>query len=137
MKKHLLILMFTGLLLSACSTAQDASLVGSWRLTAYGPEDSPSPAVTDTEAGLTFNDDGTVTGNSGCNGVGGDYAVQGDQVDFGQFVSTLMACEDPIMAQEGAMHQVLNGTASYNIQGETLTLAKDGMVLVLIAAEEQ
>jgi heat shock protein HslJ len=132
-KKYLKILMMIGLVLSACSAA-DASLVGSWKLTAYGPESSPSPAVTGSEAGLTFNDDGTVTGTSGCNGLGGEYTVEGDQITFGEFVSTLMACDDPIMVQEGAMHQVLNGTATYKIDSNTLTLINNNMVLVFTTA---
>ena len=132
MKKVLLILFVIALAISACAAQESSeSLIGAWRLTAYGSADSPNPAVEDTEAGLTFNEDGTVTGHSGCNGVGGDYAVEGDQIMFGQFVSTLIACEDPIMAQEGAMHQVLDGTAAYQIEGNTLTLTNNDMVLVL------
>lgn len=135
MKKYVLLYLLPGLLLGACG-AQDAPLIGSWKLIAYGPEGSTNPAVEDTEAGLTFNEDGTVTGHSGCNGVGGEYTVQANQIEFGEFVSTLMACEDPIMEQEGAMHQILNGLATYEIDGNTLTLSKDGMVLVFTAAAQ-
>ena len=132
MKKYLLTLAVIGLLISACS-AQDssASLVGAWKLVSYGSAAAPTPAVPDTEAGLTFNEDGTVTGNSGCNGLGGDYTVEGDQITFGQIVSTLMACDDPRMAQEDAVHRVLTETASYRIEGSTLTLTNNEMVLVL------
>ena len=107
------------------------SLIGSWKLTSYGPADAQTPAVADAEAGLTFKEDGTVTGNSGCNGLGGDYTVEGDQVTFGQIVSTLMACDEPRMAQEDAVHQVLTDTAAYKIEGNTLTLTNNDLVLVL------
>ena len=133
MKKVWLILMLMSMLLAACAPEQ-ASLTGSWMLTAYGPENATIPAVADTQAGLTFNEDGSVTGNSGCNGLGGTYEVEGDQITFSPFVSTLMACEDPIMSQEGAMHQVLTGTASYAIDGSTLTISNNGMVLVFTSA---
>jgi len=131
-KKVLLILFVIGVALSACAgDGPSASLIGFWKLTAYGPAAAPTPAVADAEAGLTFNEDGTVTGNSGCNGLGGDYTVEGDQVTFGQIVSTLMACDDPRMAQEDAVHQVLTDTATYKIEGNTLTLTNNDMVLVL------
>ena len=153
MKKYLLILVTAVLALSACSAqstpqgteqsesgdqkpptaelSSSNSLIGAWKLTAYGPADAPTPAVEGVEAGLTFNEDGTITGTSGCNGLGGDYSVEGDQITFGEFVSTLMACDDPIMAQEEAAHKVMIGAATYTIEDDTLTITKDDMVLVL------
>jgi heat shock protein HslJ len=123
--------------LAACSAPESRSLVGSWKLVEYGPADATVPAVEDSDAGLTFNGDGTVSGSTGCNGAGSEYTVDGDQIEFAPFVSTLMACEDPIMEQESTFHEVLNGTAAYVIDGDTLTLSKDGTVLVFTAAEEQ
>ena len=134
MKKYLLTLLLISLAVSACSAQNGAesstSLIGAWTLTAYGTADTPTPAVQGTAAGLTFNGDGKVTGSSGCNGLGGDYTVEGDQITFGEFVSTLMACDDPIMAQEEAAHKVMNGTATYKIEGDTLTITNNGLVLV-------
>jgi len=135
MKQILLILVVLVLVLSACSAGEDRSLVGSWKLIEFGPRGSTQPAVEGTDAGLTFNDDGTVGGSTGCNGAGSEYTVDGDQIEFAPFVSTLMACEDPLMEQESTFHQVLNGTADYEIDGDTLTLARDGMVLVFTAAQ--
>jgi len=137
-KKYLLVLFVICLAVSACASGSNSpSIVGTWKLTAYGPASSPSPAVADTEAGLTFEEDGTLTGHSGCNGLGGDYTVEGDQITFSQIISTLMACEDPIMTQEGAVHQVLTETASFKIEGNTLTITNKDTVLVLelVAAE--
>lgn len=134
MKKYVMILLLISLAVSACSArgaeASSASLIGAWRLTAFGPADAPAPAVEGTNAGLTFNEDGAVSGTSGCNGLGGDYTVEGDQITFGEFVSTLMACDDPIMAQETAAHKVMTGTATYKIEGDTLTITNNDMVLV-------
>ena len=133
MKKALLTLFVIGLAVSAC-TAKEAStsLLGSWKLTAYGPVDAQTPAVADVEAGLTFNEDGTVTGNSGCNGLGGAYTLEGDQVTFAEITSTLMACDEPRMAQEDAVHRVLTDTATFKIEGNTLTLTNNDLVLVLM-----
>jgi heat shock protein HslJ len=133
-KKVLLSLFVICLTVSACSAKSDqgsASLLGSWKLASYGPASSPTPAVPGTQAGLTFKDDGTVTGNSGCNGFGGNYKVQGDKVAFDQIVSTLMACDDPRMAQEGVVQKVLTGTASFKMEGNKLTLTNNDIALVL------
>ena len=135
MKRTLMILMVFVLALSACSAQESRSIVGSWELIEFGPAGSTMPAVEDSEAGLTFNEDGSVSGSTGCNGAGSEYTVDGDQIEFAPFVSTLMACEDPIMEQESTFHQVLNGTATYEIDGDTLTLSRDGMVLVFTAAQ--
>ncbi len=136
MKKVLRILVVICLAISACTSKEaSSSLIGSWKLTSYGPANTPTPAVSGTEAGLIFKEDGTVTGNSGCNGLGGNYKVEGDQITFDQIVSTLMAYNDPRMAQEDVVHQVLTGTATFKIEGNTLTLANNDMVLVLARSE--
>ena len=135
MKKYLLSLLVISLALSACAAGNgQSSLIASWKLTAFGPAASPTPAVADTEAGLAFNKDGTITGNSGCNGFGGNYEVDGDKITFSEVVSTLMACDDPRMEQEGVVQQVLTNTATYKIEGNTLTLNNNNMVLVFTSA---
>ena len=128
-----MILIAICLMISACASqgTSATSLIGSWKLTAYGSADAPTPATADREANLTFEEDGSVSGNSGCNSFGGTYTIKGDQVTFSQLISTLMACGDPVMEQEGAIYQVLTDTASFKIEGNTLTLTKDDIVLVL------
>lgn len=136
MKKYLLVLFILSLALSACASGSNTpanttpSLVGTWKLTAYGPADSPTPAVADVDATIKFDADGKLGGSGGCNSLGGDYTVEGDQITFGPIISTMMACADPIMAQEGTVTQVMNESASYKIEGNTLTISKDGNVLV-------
>jgi heat shock protein HslJ len=133
-KNLLLLVLVIGLAISACTAKNETSspsLIGSWKLTSYSHADVLTPAVSGTDAGLTFNDDGTLTGNSGCNGLGGNYKAEGDQVTFSDVVSTLMACDEARMAQEGAFHQVLTDTATFNIEGNTLTITNNDYVLVL------
>jgi heat shock protein HslJ len=134
MNKVLLFLLLIGLLLPAC-TAREKSLQGRWTLTAYGPEGATTPVAPDSKPSISFKDDGSLTGNSGCNGFGGEYSVESDQVKFSGLASTLMACSEPLMTQEGSVFQVLDGTASYKIEGDTLTITKDGNALVFTAAE--
>jgi heat shock protein HslJ len=131
-KKSMMLLLTLSLVLAACGS-QPASLTGTWMLTAYGPENSLTPALTEDEAMLTFGEDGTVTGSGGCNSLGGEYEVDGDQITFAELVSTLMACDDSRMAQEGVVTQVLSGTAQYKIEDNILTLKNNDMVLVFSA----
>src|SRR5688572_28633195 len=134
MKKYLLILFMICITVSACSSKENTrSLVGSWRLTAYGPVDSTTPAVPDVDATLIFGEDGTLAGSTGCNELGGDYMVEGDQITFVQIVSTLILCPELQMAQEEAMLRVLMETASFQIEGDTLTITNNEMVLVFEA----
>jgi len=133
-KKYLLILSIICIMVSACSSKENTRpLVGSWRLTAYGPVDSTTPAVPDVDATLIFGEDGTLTGSTGCNELGGDYLVEGDQITFVQIVSTLILCPELQMAQEEAMLRVLMETASFKIEGDTLTITNNEMVLVFEA----
>lgn len=133
MKKALLYLLIAGLVLSACS-AGEKSLVGRWTLTAYGRAASPIPAVADSQASIDFKADGTLSGTSGCNGFGGDYKADGKQITFTGLVSTLMACQEPLMSQEGTMFSVLNGTAEYKIEDNKLTIQNQGIVLVFVSS---
>ena len=134
MKKYLLVLFVFCLLISACAPqAASASIIGSWKLTSYGPANSLAPAIPDVDATLTFDKDGKLSGNGGCNSLGGEYKIKGDQITFGPVVSTLMACPDPQMAEEGIIHQVLTDTASFKVEGSTLTITNNEMTLTLAA----
>lgn len=131
MKKLMFMVFVLSLAISACGANDPAAaLIGTWKLTSYGPAGSLSPAVEDAEAEITFNEDGTVAGNSGCNGYGGSYTVEGNQITFSEIVSTLIFCDEPLGAQEEAVYQVLTETASYEIEGNTLTITNNDSVLV-------
>lgn len=137
-KNYLLPLFVLSLILSACSSGSSSpSIVGTWKLTAYGPADSPMPAVSDAEATITFDVNGTLSGSGGCNSLGGDYEVNNNQITFGPIMSTLMGCDEPRMTQEGVVHQVMDETATFQIEGNTLIILKSDTVLIfaLVAAE--
>jgi len=130
MKKLCLVLLAAAVLLSACvSRSGSAPLVGDWKLTAYGPVDSPQEAVPGIEAILTFEVRDRVSGNLGCNQFGGGYKIKGDQITFDEMASTLMACSEPQMQQEQAAFTIMAGSANYKIESSTLTITKDNQVL--------
>jgi heat shock protein HslJ len=141
MKKviHILGLGILLLLLAACtSTAPQAGsgsgLAGtSWVVTGY---DDGSQNVSDVLAGTTltasFGDDGTLTGNSGCNDYNGPYKVTGSQIGIGPLGSTRKACSDPagVMEQESQYLAALANSEVFVADGNTLELREvDGTVM--------
>lgn len=62
-----------------------------------------------------------VAGFSGCNRIGGSYALKGAQLTFGQMLGTMMACTDG-MELEQAFLEVLPRVATYSISGVHLEL---------------
>lgn len=132
MKKYLPLLLGFVLVLSACKS-QSLQLTGQWKLIAYGSLQSMTTPTDDSEAGLTFGDDGTVTGNSGCNSLGGEYKVEDKKITFSEVTSTLMACDEALMNQESVFTQVMNGTAEFEIEDQTLAITNKDMVLVFTA----
>ena len=131
MKKFISILSLGVVLfiLAACtSTAPQAGsesdLKGtSWVVTGY---DDGSQTVTDVLAGTTltatFAEDGTITGNSGCNDYNGPYTVTGNQIKIGPLASTMKACEQAVMDQEQQYLAALSTAATYRIDGSKLEL---------------
>lgn len=135
---YLLILtMVAGILLVACSGGASASgsLIGNWELVSYGDPSHPTPAAADVETSVIFGEDGTITGNVGCNGFGGDYEVHGDSITFGPLTSTLMLCEDTAVGdQETAVLNTLIETVNFVIDGNTLTVTSpDGSSGIVLA----
>jgi heat shock protein HslJ len=107
-------------------------LVGTtWKLDSYTQTDSArqarivTAAVADKPATVTFKADGTLSGNTGCNGFGGSYTLADGAITFGNIISTLIACEEPVADQERAILSDFQGTRSYTIQGDTLTITSD------------
>ena len=118
---------------SACSGGASTSLTGKWKLISYGDASNPTPAVSNVEASISFDEDGQFGGNVGCNGFGADYEVSGDKITFGSIMSTMMFCEET-SSQEGAVLGILSDkTVNFEIDGEQLTItSKDGALIIIL-----
>jgi heat shock protein HslJ len=112
------------LILTACnSDTSQANIKGTeWTLVSYGDVNNPTPAAAGVETLLSFGKDGQVSGSMGCNSFGGDYSIKGDKITFGSLISTMMACDEPRMTQEGAAFALMNMTVRYAAGGNTLTI---------------
>ena len=94
-----------------------------WKLVSLDMNGTKTPALDGTEVTLSFQTSGQVGGNSGCNSFGGSYRVEGTKIQFGEIMSTLMACADPkVMDQEQAYLAALQKISSYELSGDQLTL---------------
>lgn len=134
MKKIFVLLSVMAFALAACSPAASASIAGEWTLESYGDPANPTPAAPDVETSIIFGEDGQVNGTAGCNGFGGDYKVGDGTITFGALVSTLMFCEGAAGEQETAVFGVFVETASYSLDGNTLTITSaDGSSVVVLA----
>ena len=79
-----------------------------------------------------FGEDGTLTGNSGCNDYSGPYKITSNQIGIGPLSSTRKACSDPagIMEQEAQYLAALENAQVFIVDGNTLELRLvDGTVV--------
>ena len=82
---------------------------------------------------LTFMES-EASGNSGCNGWGAPYTVDGNNLSFGEVEASAMMCEEPagIMQMEETFIQMLGEAASFELQDKKLTIfTESGDTLVL------
>jgi heat shock protein HslJ len=103
---------------------QDAALEGTtWQLSGTIQNEAVSTPPAGAIASLTIAD-GQVAVETGCNNGAGTVEVTDSTVTFGPLATTRKACEDELTALETLTLQVLEGEASYTIDGETLVITK-------------
>lgn len=109
----------------------------SWTATGInnGNEAVESKAGTE-QVTITFNEDGTVSGKSACNTYNGSFTTDdAGAVTFGPLATTMMACEDALMQIETEFNAAMGKVATYQIEGNNLTLRDaDGAMQVTASA---
>lgn len=84
---------------------------------------------------LTF-EDGQVSANAGCNTLFGAASWDGGTLDVEEaLASTLMACDDALMAQDEWLGDFLTSNPALSLAGTTLTLGDDSAGLTLTEEE--
>ena len=112
----------------------DAELVGpSWTVESILSGDTVSSAPADSVAVLSFNDDGTLDVDAGCNGGSGTWSAVAGGIEVGPLMLSKMACTRGPAQLESAVLGVLEagGTINAAIDGQLLTLQAGGRGLVL------
>ncbi|WP_425831424.1 META domain-containing protein [Streptomyces fractus] len=119
---------------------RDAELVDTkWNVTSLSAGDTTRslPKAAQGRARLVFDKDGHVSARLGCNQGRAKATVNEGHVTFGPLTSTRMGCIGAAGEVEQAMLDVLKNKASYDIQGDALTLRKpDGSGIGLTAASD-
>lgn len=91
------------------------------------------PVLARQPATLDVKADGSLSGESGCNGYAGAMTVVGETLTFGQLIATKKACPGPEMEQEARYFQALDATRRYLLDGVELRLLDEsGATLVLL-----
>lgn len=104
-----------------------------WQVSEYRSDGAvavPSAAVT-----MLF-EDGQVSGSGGCNRFFAAYTDDGNQLTIGMPGSTMMACEEEVMASEQAILGALSTVGSFAVAGQQLHLFDADGALLLSAAPE-
>lgn len=102
----------------------DAALFGDWKLV----ELDGKPTTEGVDSSLTISKDLSIGGGGGCNRFGGGITLE-DKFDISNVFSTMMACEEPAMAQEQAFFAALEAATGYQIVDGDLNLEADGKVV--------
>ena len=97
-----------------------------WDLTQYGDPAAPMTPVPDSQPTLSFPEAGRLGHTTGCNGLGGEYTLAGSTLTLSNVMQTLMACEEPLMTQEGAISQALQSATTLTQTDDTLVIAYAG-----------
>ena len=107
------------LLLAACATTGATLENTYWKLVLL--DGAPVPP-TQREAHFILRPaDARVSGSGGCNGIGGTYDLDGDNLKFGQMIRTMMACPTG-METESAFLAALGKTRIVRVSGQDLIL---------------
>ena len=110
-----------------CGGETVSLLLGDWMVTAIGG----APPIAGTEPTLAFAEGGKLGGAASCNRFFGDYTLTGEGLGIGALGASMMACEAPVMAQERALTEILEGVTNFAIaaDGALVLTAADGRTL--------
>lgn len=129
MRKTVALILASVVVLGGCATApsEGVALAGThWAIMRI---DGGAPVAPD-KATLRFDED-RLGANVGCNGIGGEYRVEGNRLIAGPLMATRMFCEGPVWQQEEAVNALLSAAPELSRSGDTLRLTSGGHVLDL------
>lgn len=129
MRKAIALILASAVLLGGCATAPSGGVALAGTRWAIMRIDGAAPVVPD-KATMRFEDD-RLGANVGCNGIGGDYRVEGSRLIAGPLMATRMFCEGPVWQQEEAVNALLSAAPELLRRGDTLRMTSGGHVLDL------
>jgi len=117
------------------STPQLSDLEGNtW--VAHEIVDPDRQLVSGSSLTMTFSAD-SLSANAGCNTLHGAASVQDDELVASQLASTMMACEEDLMAQDTWLSDFLTSKPTIEHSDDDLWLSQGDTVIHLVAEEEE
>ena len=123
------------LLVAACGSGSSGSepstpdVIGQWELVEGPVDGAPFPVVDGYRITMNVEPDGTLGGTSACNGYGGSYVADGEDLIVGELSSTAVGCSPEVMDSEQAYMSVLRLPLESERTGDELVLRHDGDTL--------
>jgi heat shock protein HslJ len=85
------------------------------------------PVLAEPHITLTFATDGSVSGLGSCNRFNAAYTLTGEGLSISKGMSSMMACEEPVMKQEQLFLELLERVSRFSIAADgALILHSDG-----------
>lgn len=128
----ILIVLVLSIGLAGCGEETSLSLEDTtWVLESYGEPGNTTVALEETEVTVLFESaKGEVGGSAGCNGYGGTYELDGNELKFLELMTTLMYCNEQVNDQEVEYMNILQAAESFEIKGGKLTINCGDNVLI-------
>lgn len=108
-----------------------------WEVVNYNNGSALVSVIGDTRITVEFDQDGRVTGNSGCNTYFAAYQVNGINITIDSPGGTQQVCSEPdgIMEQEADFLTALQAAATFRIDGNMLEMLTAGNQKAVIASQ--
>jgi heat shock protein HslJ len=107
-----------------------------WNVTGYNNgKGGVVSLVAGTSLTAVFDDQGTVSGSSGCNTYSGSYTVDAGAISIGTLAGTRKMCfGEGVMEQEERFLRAMESVAAYRISGDSMELRReDGALAVKLS----
>ena len=89
----------------------------------------PDGIVDGSEITIEFVD-GSLAVAGGCNGQRGGYTIDDGTLTVSALMSTMKACEEPLMSQDQRVAELLSSSPSISLDGDTLIVDGDGTLVL-------
>lgn len=115
---------YDGQTFRGCGGSPKSLLAGDWTIRSINGE----AVIADSGASMTFDANAEqISATAGCNMIGAPFLLTGESLTFGPARSSMMACDDPLMAQERALVDTLGAVSAFSIGDDgALTLSGAG-----------
>ncbi len=107
-----------------------------WQLETFIAGETARSTLAGTTITAVFAD-GKVGGSAGCNQYSADYTLTGETLVVGEIITTKIACDAAIMAEEEEFVSALQAASRLAIAGRELELVHPGGTLIFRAGDQE